>query len=147
MILGGAALSVFASRWKDSTYMSLSLVVIGFTCVLSGVIGKDAFLAFAILSFFMGAAAPLFNGPYMAMIQKQYEPEKLGRVLSFVTSIGLLSSPIGLALAGPIVDRFGVQVWFFWSGIVVVLIGVFIFLKLYSNNEDKPSIHQDSNIA
>ncbi len=145
MILGGAALSVAASRWKDSTYMSLSLVVIGATCVLSGVIGSDAFFAFVILSFFMGAAAPLFNGPYMAMIQKSYEPEKLGRVISFVTSIGLLSSPIGLAMAGPIVDRFGVQVWFFWSGIVVVLIGTFIFLRFYGMGEENKRASQDAN--
>ncbi|AEI42369.1 MFS transporter [Paenibacillus mucilaginosus] len=135
MILGGAILSAIASKWKDSTYMSLSLVLIGFTCVLSGVIGSNAFIAFIVLSFCMGAAAPLFNGPYMAMIQKSYEPEKLGRVLSFVTSIGLLSSPIGLALAGPIVDRFGVQVWFFWSGIVVILIGALIFFMV-SRKED-----------
>lgn len=95
MILGGALLSVLASKWKDSTYMCLGLVAIGFTSVLSGVVGSDAFLAFVVLSFIMGAAAPLFNGPYMAMIQKSYEPEELGRVLSFVTSIGLLSSPSG----------------------------------------------------
>lgn len=140
MILGGALLSVFASKWKDTTYMSLSLVVIGLTCVLSGVIGSGAFIGFVILSFFMGAAAPLFNGPYMAMIQKSYEPEKLGRVISFVTSIGLLSSPVGLGLAGPIVDRFGVQVWFLWSGIVVILIGAFIFLKFYGiGKESKPA--------
>jgi DHA3 family macrolide efflux protein-like MFS transporter len=144
MILGGAMLSVFASKLKDSTYMSLSLVVIGFTCILSGVIGSDAFIAFVILSFFMGAAAPLFNGPYMALIQKSYEPEKLGRVISFVTSIGLLSSPIGLALAGPVVDRFGVQVWFFGSGIVVVVIGAFIFLKFYRMGTENNRVGQEA---
>lgn len=142
MILGGALLSVFASKWKDSSYMSLSLVVMGVTCVLSGVIGSNAFIVFVILSFFMGAAAPLFNGPYMAMIQKSYEPEKLGRVLSFVTSIGLLSSPIGLALAGPIVDRFGVQVWFFWAGIVVIVLGAFI--KFYFTGKEPRHASQES---
>lgn len=135
MIAGGALLSVIASKWKDSTYLSVSLVAIGLTCVLSGVIGSGAFIAFAVLCFFMGAAAPLFNGPYMAMIQKAFEPEKLGRVLSLVTSIGLLSSPIGLAAAGPIVDRFGVQIWFFWTGIVVIAIGVFLFLRFYKTEE------------
>jgi DHA3 family macrolide efflux protein-like MFS transporter len=145
MIPGGAMLSVFASKLKDSTYMSLSLVVIGFTCILSGVIGSDAFIAFVFLCFFMGAAAPLFNGPYMALIQKSYEPEKLGRVISFVTSIGLLSSPTGLALAGPVVDRFGVQVWFFWSGIVVVVIGAFIFLKFYRMGTENNRVGQEAN--
>lgn len=142
MILGGGLLSVLASKWRDSTYMSISLFVIGVTCVLCGLIGSSAFAAFVGLSFFMGAAAPLFNGPYMAMIQKSYDPEKLGRVLSFVTSIGLLSSPIGLALAGPVVDRFGVQIWFFWTGIIVVLIGVFLFLKFNKSGQEQQSLSQ-----
>ena len=99
--------------------------------MLSGMIGSRAFWGFAALSFLMGAAAPLFNGPYMAMIQKAYKPEMLGRVLSLITSIGLLSSPIGLALAGPVVDRYGVQVWFFWSGIIVALVGLLMFIRFY----------------
>ena len=131
MVLGSMLLSVLASKWKDSTYISLSLGIIGITCMLSGMIGSRAFWGFAALSFLMGAAAPLFNGPYMAMIQKAYKPEMLGRVLSLITSIGLLSSPIGLALAGPVVDRYGVQVWFFWSGIIVALVGLLMFIRFY----------------
>ncbi|AIQ55445.1 MFS transporter [Paenibacillus sp. FSL R7-0331] len=137
MILGGVLLSVLSSKWRDSTYMSVSLVIIGLTCLLSGVVGSGAFVAFAVLSFLMGAAAPLFNGPYMAMIQKAYEPETLGRVISLVSSIGMLSSPIGLALAGPVAERYGVQVWFFWSGIVVALIGIIVFLKFYGKAEEE----------
>ncbi|WP_342563610.1 MFS transporter [Paenibacillus sp. FSL R7-0345] len=137
MIIGGVLLSVLSSKWRDSTYMSVSLVIIGLTCLLSGVVGSGAFVVFAVLSFFMGAAAPLFNGPYMAMIQKAYEPETLGRVISLVSSIGMLSSPIGLALAGPVADRYGVQVWFFWSGIVVAVIGIIVFLKFYGKAEEE----------
>jgi len=129
MIMGGVLLSVAGSKWKDITYIWLSLVVIGLTCVFSGVINKEGFIVFVIMSFLMGAAAPFFNGPYMAMIQRAYDPAMLGRVISLVTSVMLLSSPIGLLLAGPVVDKYGVQVWFFWAGIVVVLTGVYISLQ------------------
>lgn len=128
MIVGGLLLSMFASKWSDISYMSLGLLVVGLTCVISGVIGSNAFVIFAILSFFMGGAAPFFNGPFMAMIQRSFEPEMLGRVISLVTSIMMLASPIGLLLAGPVVDRYGVQLWFFGSGIVVVLTALFIFI-------------------
>ncbi|WP_046212425.1 MFS transporter [Paenibacillus wulumuqiensis] len=131
MILGSMMLSVLASKWKDSTYISLSLGIIGITCMLSGMLGSSAFWGFAVLSFLMGAAAPLFNGPYMAMIQKAYELETLGRVLSLITSIALLCSPIGMALAGPVVERFGVQTWFFWSGIIVAVVGGVMFIRFY----------------
>lgn len=129
MIGGGALLSAFASRWKDTTYMSLSFAAIGLSCFFSGIIGSGAFYVFVALSFVMGAAAPFFNGPYMALIQKSFEPEKLGRVLSIVTSLTLLCSPLGLLMAGPIADRFGVQAWFLGSGIVVALTGVFLFAR------------------
>ncbi len=134
MILGGALLSALASKWKDTTYMSLSLAVIGLTCLISGALGGGAFAAFAVLSFFMGAAGPLFNGPYMAMIQRAFEPEKLGRVISLVTSLMLLSSPVGLALAGPVVERYGVQSWFLGAGVVIVLTGIYIFARFRRTN-------------
>lgn len=129
MIIGGLLLSIAASKWKDTTYIWLSLAVIGLTCAASGLISKEAFFVFVVLSFLMGAAAPFFNGPYMAMIQRAYEPAMLGRVISLVTSVLLLSSPIGLLLAGPVVDRYGIQAWFFWSGIVTVLTAVFILVQ------------------
>lgn len=129
MILGGLLLSVFSSKWSDISYMSLGLLVIGLTCVISGLIGPDAFVIFAVLSFFMGSAAPFFNGPFMAMIQRSFEPEMLGRVISLVTSIMMLSSPIGLLVAGPVVDEYGVQLWFLGSGIVVMLTALFIFIQ------------------
>ncbi|MBT2292977.1 MFS transporter [Paenibacillus albidus] len=128
MILGGIMLSVLSSKWKDITYVSLSLLVIGLTCAVSGLMSKEAFELFVILSFIMGGASPFFNGPYMAMVQRSFEPEILGRVISLMTSVMLLSSPIGLLLAGPIVDRYGVQQWFLGSGVVVMLTGLFVFI-------------------
>ncbi|WP_341278741.1 MFS transporter [Paenibacillus sp. FSL H8-0537] len=142
MIAGGVLLSVVASKWKDITYMSLSLAMIGLTCVLSGVISKEAFVLFVIVSFFMGAAAPFFNGPYMAMIQRAFEPSMLGRVISLVTSVMMLSSPIGLALAGPIVDKYGVQVWFFWSGIVIILASIVIFALFQRMKVELPEVSE-----
>ncbi|WP_172255007.1 MFS transporter [Saccharibacillus deserti] len=129
MIAGGAALSFFAGKISDTAFVSLSLILIGLTCLLSGILPSAAFAGFVALSFVMGGAAPLFNGPYMAMIQKAYRPEQLGRVLSLVTSLTMLSSPIGLAVAGPVVDIYGVPFWFLGSGIVIVGLGALIRLQ------------------
>lgn len=129
MIVGGVLLSVFSSKWSDISYMSMGLLVVGLTCLISGMIGSNAFVIFAFLSFLMGGAAPFFNGPFMAMIQRSFEPEMLGRVISLVTSIMMLASPLGLLLAGPVVDRYGVQLWFLGSGVVVMLTAMFIFIQ------------------
>ena len=123
--------------------MFWSLVVIGLTCVFSGILSKEAFILFVILSFLMGFAAPFLNGPYMAMIQKAYTPEKLGRVISIITSIQLLSAPIGLAMAGPVVEQLGVTTWFFWGGVVTILTGIVIFL-IYRQMDTTGLIEQES---
>jgi DHA3 family macrolide efflux protein-like MFS transporter len=123
MIAGGLLLSVVASKWKDISYIIASLMVMGITCVASGLLSPGAFAVFVVVSFLMGAAAPFFNGPYMAMIQRAYDPAMLGRVISLVTSVMLLASPIGLLMAGPIVDELGIHVWFIGSGIVTILTG------------------------
>lgn len=132
MILGGVLLSVLGSKWKDIAYMTLSLVLIGLSCLFSGLLGKEAFVLFVILSFIMGFAAPLYNGPHMALLQKTYDPSVLGRVISFITSFDTLCSPIGLFAAGPVVDRYGVATWFVWSGAVMAFTG---FLILTQHNE------------
>ncbi|MDQ6419370.1 MFS transporter [Paenibacillus sp. LHD-117] len=128
MIGGGLALSVAASKWKDMTYICLSMTVMGVTSLASGFLGQEAFIAFVVLSFLMGAAAPFFNGPYMAMIQRAFDPAMLGRVISLVTSIMLLSSPVGLLLAGPIVDKYGIQSWFIGSGVVTIGTGLILIV-------------------
>lgn len=126
MIAGGAALAIFAGRINDTIFVSSSLLLIGLTCIFSGMLPAAAFAGFVALSFLMGGAAPLYNGPYMALIQKAYRPEQLGRVISFVSSLTMLFSPIGLALAGPVVEAYGVRVWFLGAGIVLVLSGLLV---------------------
>lgn len=128
MIAGGLLLSIVASKWKDISYIVMSMAVIGVTCLASGLLSKEAFVVFVVLSLLMGAAAPFFNGPYMAMIQRAYDPAMLGRVISLVTSVMLLASPIGLLMAGPIVDRYGIQSWFIGCGIATILTGAVLFV-------------------
>ncbi len=36
-------------------------------------------------------------------------------------------SPLGLILAGPFADRFGVQAWFVLGGVITALLGVMAF--------------------
>ena len=40
----------------------------------------------------------------------------MGKVFSFLMTAMTLSMPIGLLIAGPIVEAIGVNTWFFWSG-------------------------------
>jgi DHA3 family macrolide efflux protein-like MFS transporter len=77
--------------------------------------------------FFIGFVNPITNGPLLAAAQAAVAPEMQGRVFSLIGSLAAASSPIGLMIAGPVSDKFGVQAWFIIGGVVTVLMGVSAF--------------------
>ena len=67
----------------------------------------------------MGIMSSLTNGPFMAIMQTVVAPEMQGRVFTVLGSVSLGMAPLGLALAGPIADRFGVQSWYLVGAVAV----------------------------
>lgn len=56
-----------------------------------------------------------------------------------VRNLGSMSmSPLGLMIAGPVVDMFSVQLWFLIAGFVVLLVGVgAFFVPIIMQIEDR----------
>jgi DHA3 family macrolide efflux protein-like MFS transporter len=46
-----------------------------------------------------------------------------GRVLSSVNAAAQAMMPIGYAIAGPLSDAFGIQIWFVVTGVVCIMMG------------------------
>lgn len=67
------------------------------------------------------------NGPLMAVLQTTVAPEMQGRVFTLMASMATAISPIGLAVAGPVADRLGVQVWYIVGGLVCMGMGALSF--------------------
>jgi DHA3 family macrolide efflux protein-like MFS transporter len=72
---------------------------------------------------------PLINGPINAVVQSAVKPEMQGRVISMMGTASGFAIPIGLAIAGPLSDAIGVQMWFIIGGIVMSLAGIWGFLS------------------
>jgi DHA3 family macrolide efflux protein-like MFS transporter len=70
---------------------------------------------------------PITNGPFLAVVQEVVDPEIQGRVFTTISSVAAAASPIGMAIAGPVADWLGVQVWFILGGLICVLVGVGMF--------------------
>ena len=124
LIAGGLILSVWGG-FKRKIYTSLvGLVVAGVSFTILGMVPPAAF-GLALASIFVaGLMNPLINGPFMAILQSAVPPELQGRVFTVVGSVTGLAAPIGMAISGPIADRFGVQLWFVLGGIASILMGV-----------------------
>ncbi len=71
--------------------------------------------------FFLGFFNPLINAPFMAIAQAVIDPDKQGRVFTLINSLCSGMSPLGLIIAGPLADRFGVPFWFVFGGIACAI--------------------------
>ncbi|CUX22910.1 Major Facilitator Superfamily protein [Clostridium sp. C105KSO13] len=66
----------------------------------------------------------MLNVPVMAYVQETTPPEVMGKVFSLMMTAMLMAMPVGLLLAGSLSDVIGVDTWFFYSGIGLILTGV-----------------------
>ena len=69
----------------------------------------------------VGIMQPITNGPIFAVMQSTVAPDMQARVFSLLGSAASAMSPIGLLIAGPLSDKFGIQTWFLLGGISCLL--------------------------
>jgi DHA3 family macrolide efflux protein-like MFS transporter len=60
----------------------------------------------------------------MAILQSTVSPEIQGRVFMLMGSLLSLTSPLGLAVAGPVSDWLGLRVWYLTAGVLCGVIGL-----------------------
>jgi MFS transporter, DHA3 family, macrolide efflux protein len=124
MIAGGLLLSVWGGFKRRILTSLLGLVLAGFSFGAVGITPPHAFNAALVGLFVSGLSNPLINGPFLAILQAAVAPEIQGRVFTAVQSLAGLAAPLGMVIAGPLADRFGVQVWFLIGGVISLMMGV-----------------------
>lgn len=137
LIIGGLVLSVWGGFKRRVNTSLTGLVGLGLGSLLMGLVPSYAYPAAVGLMFWLGFVNPITNGPLLAAVQATVAPEMQGRVFTLIMSIAGAMSPIGLAVAGPLADRFGVQTWFIIGGIVTLLMAIGMrFIPAVMNFED-----------
>ncbi len=127
VVLGGLTLSAWGGFRRRVLTTLMGFVGIGGGLLLAGLTPAYAFwLALGAL-FLVGMSISMVDGPLMAVLQAQVSPEMQGRVFTLMVSAVKASSPLSLMVAGPVADRYGLQVWFLLSGAACVLMGAGAF--------------------
>jgi MFS transporter, DHA3 family, macrolide efflux protein len=124
LIAGGVILSAWGGFKRRILTSSLGMLIAGVAFTLVGVSPASAFGLALVGILVAGASNPLINGPFFAIIQDVVEPEIQGRVFTVVGSLAGIAAPLGMAIAGPLSDRFGVQFWFLLGGIASVVLAI-----------------------
>lgn len=104
--------------------MHMGLLGLGLSSLFCGVLPSDIayFWIFAIMCFVMGASGTVYEVPYTAYMQSTIAPEMLGRAFSLMGTLKSAAMPIGLFIAGPIAERYGVSMWFLLSGVAITIV-------------------------
>jgi len=124
IIAGGILLSVWGGFKKKIVTSMAGIILLGTAVMLLGFTPANLFSMALAAIFLMGFAIPITNGPIGALFQSVIRQDMQGRVMSLVNSTATAMAPLGLLIAGPLSDAFGIRVWFWMGGLICLFIGV-----------------------
>ena len=127
LLLSSLIIGIYGDNKKKFTMISMAIAVLGLAAMSGGILPANGFVLFIGCSFIMGASGTFFNIPLTAYIQETVAPEMMGKVFSLLTTAMMLATPFGLILAGPISEIIGVNMWFAYSGFIMLLTGIYCY--------------------
>lgn len=138
IIVGGLVLSVWGGFKRRVVTMSLATALSGLGWLIVGITPADGLRLAVVAGFFSAVMNSIMVGSVTALGQAVVPPEMQGRVFTLSLAIVLAATPIGLAIAGPVADTFGVRPWFVVGGMVALVLGIgAFFVPAVMSIEDK----------
>lgn len=148
VVLGGVTLSVWGGFRRKIYTSLLGLFGMGMGILVLGFAPTTAFWLGLVGMLLAGFMNPIVNGPFFAILQAVVAPEIQGRVFMVVGSMSAAASPLGMAIAGPVADWLGVQVWFVVGGITTFLMGIgMLFIPTVMHLEDHRASVQEAAVV
>ncbi len=138
IIIGGALLSVWGGFKRKILTSMIGLMGMGAGTLILALAPSSALLIGVGGALLVGLMSPFTMGPFFAVIQSTVEPDMQARIFSLLSSVGTGITPIGLIIAGPVADRFGIQSWFLLGGSLCILMAtVGLYIPAVMNIEEK----------
>ena len=128
LVAGGVLLSVWGGFRRRALTPLLGITGLGVGALGVGLVttnGLPLALACLVLA---GAMDSVTVGSAFAWLQTRVPADIQGRVLSTVVAATAAMMPLGMAVAGPFADRWGVRPWFLLAGGVQTLVGLAAWL-------------------
>lgn len=136
-VVGGLVLGAWGGFKKRIVTEMIGLVGLGLGVVVVSFAPPGAlWIAIAGLAF-GGFMVPIVNGSEGAILQDVVEPSMQGRVFNISGSLSIAITPLSLAIAGPLADKFGILAWYRAAGLACMLAGAIGFLLPALMNVEK----------
>jgi DHA3 family macrolide efflux protein-like MFS transporter len=124
VVCGGVILGAWGGFKRKIYTTMMGICILGVGLLGLGLLPREWFPVAVASGFVVGLVIPLIDGPIMAITQSRVLPEMQGRVFTLMGSLLSLTSPIGLALAGPVADRLGLGVWYLVAALLCFATGL-----------------------
>ncbi|ABU60352.1 MFS transporter [Roseiflexus castenholzii] len=139
IVLGGLIIGVWGGFRRRMNTVVFGLIGLGISILAIGAAPATAFLPALAAVAVVGAMSPVVNAPMMAIVQSVVAPEMQGRVFTALGSVSMAMTPLGLVIAGPVADAFGVQVWYLLGGCACLLMTLLVLgIPAVRDLEDRP---------
>lgn len=140
IVAGGLTLGVWGGFKRKVITSSIGVAGMGLGVMLTGFAPPNMFWLALVGSAIVGFMNPICNGPLFAIIQAKVDKEKQGRVMMMMSSFATAMTPIGMAFAGPLSDKIGIQFWFIAGGVVSILmaVGLLTIREVATLDEQEP---------
>ncbi|MBN2005685.1 MAG: MFS transporter [Anaerolineae bacterium] len=127
VVAGGLVLSVWGGFRRKVFTSILGLMGMGVGTFIVGIVPATGFWTALAGMAFAGFMNPIVNAPFFAILQSAVAPEIQGRVFTTISTMSGGASLLGMAIAGPLADSAGVQVWFIAAGVISILMGIALY--------------------
>ena len=124
VIMGGVLLGLWGGFKRNVRTTLVGVAGIGAMMLVLGLTPSGWFAVGVAAMMTMGVAISLTDAPLHAVMQGAIDPDVQGRVFALLGSLFNVTAPIGLAIAGPVTDLIGVQIWYVVAGVLCFVMGI-----------------------
>ncbi len=124
LVVGGLALGAWGGFKRRIVTAMLALAVMGGGFLIVGLAPATAFPLAVVGMFVIGVSITLVSSLRVAILQATVPPEMQGRVITVALHSTALTDPIGLAIAAPLTEALGVQIWYVLCGIITIVVAI-----------------------
>ena len=136
MTAGGVIMSLSGGFKGHRTTLSIALALFGAMAACMGLI--PAFPFYPLLMFLFGVALTAVQTTITTMLQRYTVSAMQGRVFGLMSALYASCYPVGMALFGPLADRFSLSGIMIFSGAALLLTAFAAFLSPFLKGSDLP---------
>ena len=124
VVTGGLVLSMGGGFKRQIFTTLVGVTGMGLGILLITFAPQNMFFLAVIGMAFTGFMNPITNGPIFSIMQARVAPEMQGRVFTLLNSLSSAMSPLGMLVAAPVAEQFGIRAWFLLGGISCILLAI-----------------------